>query len=252
MSASTTNAETVTVSDEYFKMDLKVKMRLLLFIKFKLEKNISHQGETTLNEKDIMENFFSLRFGDDQHLNYLSKYSIDDLMVFNMIKSICDDNPDSECDEYLKLSNTLHAGDQQHSNVVEYIYEKLKGLQKLQLDDDNNKKLTHELVGILKSKKSGDEKKSDINHKLTEVLLGQADVSTDPAKKEALHAVIGQSLQESLRILKETGEKQQEDLKIAKAKMDELHANNNEKMRILTLKQREEKNNTDIKNNLII
>jgi len=169
-----------TVSDEYFKMDLKVKMRLLLFIKFKLEKNISHQGNNTLNEKEIMENFFSLRFGYDQHLNYLSKHSsIDELMVFNMIKSICDDNPDSECDEYLKLSNTLHAGNKQHSNVVEYIYEKLKGLQKLQFDDNINEKLSKEIVEILKSKKNADDKKNDIDLIITEVLDKQKKASTD-------------------------------------------------------------------------
>ena len=163
-----------TVSDEYFKIDLKVKMRLLLFIKYKLEKNILHQGETSLNQEDIMENFFSLRFGYDQHLNYLSKHSIDELMVFNMIKSICDDNPNSECDEYLKLSDTLHAGDQQHHNVIEYIYEKLKRLQKLQLDDDTNANISKKIVGILKSKKNGEEKKSDINHILTELTATKA------------------------------------------------------------------------------
>ena len=72
---------TKTVSVEYFKLDLKVKMRLLLFIKYKLEKNISHQGDSTLNEKDILENFSSLRFGHDQHVNMLANFSVDNYLL---------------------------------------------------------------------------------------------------------------------------------------------------------------------------
>ena len=179
---NTVNPKPVSELDkDLFKIDLKVKIRLLLLIKYKLSQKALGTESNELNREAIIQNYLTTDPGSDLHLNWLSHFAIDEFIIFNMIKAICKNNPDTDCDGYLNMYNKYNDKKPSSNALLEYFIEKFKTMENITLNDTQIKEFSRDLNRIIREQQEkGDTQeatRSKINSlidKINTYLLEQA------------------------------------------------------------------------------
>ena len=180
--ANTVNPKPVSELDkDLFKIDLKVKIRLLLLIKYKLSQKALGTESNELNREAIIQNYLTTDPGSDLHLNWLSHFAIDEFIIFSMIKAICKNNPDTDCDGYLNMYNKYNDKKPSSNALLEYFIEKFKTMENITLNDTQIKGFSKDLNTIIREQQEkGDTQettRSKINSligKINTYLLEQA------------------------------------------------------------------------------
>jgi len=185
---------------DLFKIDLKVKIRLLLLIKYKLSQKALGTESNELNREAIIQNYLTTDPGSDLHLNWLSHFAIDEFIIFSMIKAICKNNPDTDCDGYLNMYNKYNDKKPSSNALLEYFIEKFKTMENITLNDTQIKEFSRELNRIIREQQEkGDTlevtkpKLNALMDKIKTYLLEQAAAPAAPAQAAAAPATAAAS-----------------------------------------------------------